>query len=263
MDKWVRLVSMTVLMLMIGSWSVSHAQNLSQDRTAMSWADQQRMLSQRMAKNWVLLAHEAMRMEQRQQLTNSIVQFEQNLAQLSMYAQTNSGAWQGDLATLKGQWLVYREVLTKTPQRPLIPQLLAAADYTLKLSEQLVTSLKSAQNLGMTGVLLDVAGQQSMLSQRIVLLYATQTQFGQAGDIGVQYQQAIQSFVRGMKRLESFQGHSPRIKQTIAAVQTRWRFTEYVFQQPCSLARVVDVNCEQLLNDLNAITSAYVVMDVR
>ena len=77
MDKWVRLVSMTVLMLMIGSWSVSHAQNLSQDRTAMSWADQQRMLSQRMAKNWVLLAHEAMRMEQRQQLTNSIVQFEQ------------------------------------------------------------------------------------------------------------------------------------------------------------------------------------------
>lgn len=144
MDKWVRLVSMTVLMLMIGSWSVSHAQNLSQDRTAMSWAD-----------------------------------------------------------------------------------------------------------------------QQSMLSQRIALLYATQTQFGQAGDIGMQYQQAIQSFVRGMKRLESFQGHSPRIKQTIAAVQTRWRFTEYVFQQPRSLARVVDVNCEQLLNDLNAITSAYVVMDVR
>ena len=262
MEGLSRVLMIAGLMLM-SCWSLAHAQNSTLGREALGWADQQRMLSQRMAKNWVLLAHESMRAEQSQQLKNSMGQFEQNLAQLSNLAQQNAAIWQGDLATLKGQWLVYRDLLGKNPQRPLIPQLLATADQTLKLSEQLVMAIKSNQNLGWNGLMLDLAGQQSMLSQRIALLYATQTQFGQAGDIGVQYQQAIQTFVRGMKRLESYQGHSPRIKQTIAAVQTRWRFTEYVFQQPRSMARVVDVNCEQLLNDLTAITSSYVVMDAR
>lgn len=257
-----RSIWMLVLMIFM-SVGIAHAQNLSKDRSAMGWADQQRMLSQRMAKNWVLLAHEAMRAEQRQQLNTSMAQFERNLAQLSLYSPRNVGAWQGDLATLKGQWLVYREMLAQSPQRSLIPALLAAADRTLTLSEQLVSSLKASQNLGWNGLMLDLAGQQSMLSQRIALLYATQTQFGQTGDIGVQYQQAIQTFVKGMKRLESYQGHSAQVKQSIAAVQTRWRFTEYVFQQPRSMSRVVDVNCEQLLQDLNVITSAYVTLESR
>lgn len=262
MEGLSRVVMIAALML-ISCWSMAYAQHAGLGREALGWADQQRMLSQRMAKNWVLLAHESMRAEQRQQLKQSMVQFEQNLAQLSSAAPQHPAVWQGDLATLKGQWLVYRDMLGKTPQRALIPQLLLTADQTLKLSEQLVTSIKNSQNLGWNGLMLDLAGQQSMLSQRIALLYATQTQFGQAGDIGVQYQQAIQTFVRGMKRLESYQGHSPRVKQSIAAVQTRWRFTEYVFEQPRSMARVVDVNCEQLLNDLNAITSSYVAMDAR
>eukprot|EP01030_Chromulinospumella_sphaerica_P020113 gene20113-20019_t len=102
---------------------------------AINKAGRQRMLSQRMAKAWLMLAHQADANPARQALAQSIKLFERQLAELKAYAP------QADIRTtyteLEASWGAYKTVLTTAqPSKDAASSLLQADAKVLALAHQ-------------------------------------------------------------------------------------------------------------------------------
>jgi hypothetical protein len=242
-----------LLILVFGVWSVCAAAVLTEGE-AVNRAGQQRMLSQRMAKSWALLAQHSMFAVQKEQLVQSMHRFEDNLQQLQTYSAQHEGVLQQPLTVLVQQWDGYRQVLLSEPSMAQIPALLAQSEQTLQKAELLVKQMMAQSHDGGLAEVVAVSGRQRMLSQRIAWLYAVSSS---ATDQVQARQQAIAGFGQALLRLQKYAGNTPQTRQVLREVSIRWNFAQHIFAQPKPLFRVLDTTCEQLLTQMDQATTLY------
>jgi len=251
-ESMMRQISVLLLMV-VGFWSMSAYAALTEGE-AVNRAGQQRMLSQRMAKSWALLAQHSMFAVQKEQLVQSMHRFEDNLQQLQSYSAQQGGGLQQPLAVLTQQWGAYRAVLLSQPKAAQVPQLLAQSEQTLQKAEVLVKQMMAQSKNGGLAEVVAVSGRQRMLSQRIALFYAVSAT---TADQAQARQQAIVAFEQALARLQGYSGNTPALQQVLRDVSIRWKFAKHIFAQPKPLFRVLDTTCEQLLTQMDQATTLY------
>jgi len=131
--------------------------------------------------------------------------------------------------------------------------LLMLSEQTLQSAEQVVKQLTMQKQANVLAHTIAVSGRQRMLSQRIVLLYAVRDHKNDPQA----YQQAISAFNQALTALKNDPKNTPEIRQRLQEVAVRWRFAQHIFSQPKPLLRILESNCEQLLKDMDDITSMY------
>ena len=224
---------------------------------AMNLSGMQRMLSQRIAKSYLMLGAEVRPEQAEQQLDQSIAKFESNYLALNEYAPSTE--IRGALEQAGQTWQQYRELVLSRPQPSAALRVLALSDRLLAQSERVVQLLERHSG-GQHAMLVNRSGRQRMLSQRIAKLYLAISWRLPVEGLHAQFDQAVSEFELALAELQQARENTPAIAKGLEAADAQWRFTRAGFDLASDsryVPTVITVTTETLLWQMHELTNQY------
>ncbi len=224
-----------------------------------------RMLSQRLAKAYLLKAMDIQPKKVHRQFIESQQLFVSNLAELESFSQSISDAIPLKMAikVIKTQWHSYRNSLIKPTNKIHAGEILALSDRTLAACEALVVQLEqSAQRQSARWV--NLSGRQRMLSQRIAKFYSAISLSGNLALYDQGLQQAVNEFDDALQALIHSPDNTHFLNHKLNKVATQWNFSKQGFKslnKGESTPLVIFMTTETILKQMNDITALYEAID--
>lgn len=249
-----RLLSIFLLGL---SLLASASQAALSDAEALNMAGMQRMLSQRIAKNYLMIGADVRTDQAAQQLDESLATFESNYQALNVYAPTPD--IRQALASSEETWRTYRELALSSPDRKNAVQILALSDRLLADSERVV-QLVEAHSGNRASQLVNRSGRQRMLSQRIATLYLALSWKLPVDGLEANFNQAVAEFDQALHDLIAAQQNTAAINKALEQANAQWRYARAGFRLSADsryVPTVIATTTETLLRQMNELTSQY------
>ena len=250
--KWLCLASTLSLLI-----ATLPAEAVINDAEAINKAGRQRMLSQRIAKNYIMMGSDVNPDIASKELDKSMALFEQQFLELQKYAPTDK-IYQSlnDVAII---WQNYRLKVLTTPTKEEALIIMTISDQLLASSETVVKEIAAYANQ-QTGQLVNLSGRQRMLSQRIAKLYTARAWGIQDQSVDNALLTAIDEFDDALMTLQKSEFNSNEINTKLAKVKSQWDFTNAGFKisdQGHFVPNMVSVTTESILKKMNDITYDY------
>ncbi|MCW8827318.1 MAG: type IV pili methyl-accepting chemotaxis transducer N-terminal domain-containing protein, partial [Gammaproteobacteria bacterium] len=162
--------------------NIAHAQ-ITSIADAINKSGRQRMLSQRILSTYYQVGKNINTTKSKQQLIDAVNLFESQLTELQEYAKKSSIVQQqqeknidlnGALNKVSRLWIPAKKIATEEVQRSRAEELRDLNEALLKASHAVVLQLQSLSG-SESGRLVNIAGRQRMLSQRLSSLYILQS----------------------------------------------------------------------------------------
>jgi hypothetical protein len=227
------------------------------DAQAINVSGMQRMLSMRIAKNYLMLGSQIRPDIANQQLDHSLALFEDNQQALSSYAP--SAEIKTALAQDAQLWQRYRSLALSPPTPASAGELLTLAEQLLAQCEQTVELI--AQHSGPAGnQLINRSGRQRMLSQRIAMLYIALSWHLPQANLRDNFNRSVSEFDQALSSLQQAPENSRKITALLAKAQAQWQFSRSGFQlseQDRYVPTLISTTSETLLQQMHSLTQAY------
>ncbi|PJI98506.1 PilJ/NarX-like methyl-accepting chemotaxis transducer [Acidovorax sp. 69] len=238
----------------------AHAE-ISDLNDAINKAGRQRMLSQRMGKAWLALAHKADTPAARTVLDQSLALFERQLGELKAYAP--SSTIRDTYVKLEGAWADHKTTLMgTTPSRDGVAALLQADAKVLALAHQGTVQYEAAQGKPV-GHLVNIAGRQRMLSQRMAKFCLSAMLSVDTAAATTEIAKARDEFLSATELLRNAPQANARIRQELLLADGQWVFFDAALQRLGTASNTfrqvseVFVSSENLLASMDRVTSMY------
>lgn len=249
------LLLLTVLLILPPS--TSRATNeITSYGEAINQAGRQRMLTQRMLKAWCQMGQDIRYLEAKTQLKDGMELFVAQLARLTDFAETE--AIQSNLRGIQEQWTQVQEALMQKPTQEALSPLRDQLEALLSASHQVVVQLAKESGT-QAGHLVNIAGRQRMLSQRMSNLYLIKAWGLDNPGFEEHYRMAVSEFEAALEELRAAPQNTPEIATLLEDVSKKW----FVFREGNDLAsgdfvplltvRMLD----GILKDMNTVTGLY------
>jgi nitrate/nitrite-specific signal transduction histidine kinase len=228
---------------------------------AINKAGRQRMLSQRMGKAWLANLQNVEPTVAKQVLDKSMALFDRQLVELKAFAP--SPAVLSTYHKLETVWSDYKVALVgKEPSRDRAASLLQLDTKVLALAH-LGTQQYESELSKPVGKLVNIAGRQRMLSQRMAKFYLAATLQVDAATASLEINKARSEFTAAMQLLKSAPEATTRIKEERALAEAQWVFFDNALsnlhegaQRPRPMADVF-LASENLLSVMDRVTGLY------
>jgi hypothetical protein len=228
---------------------------------AINKAGRQRMLSQRMGKAWLALVHQTSSANAQLVLDRSIALFDRQLVELKAYAPTPE--IRDTYLKLEDVWSGYKATLVGTaPNRSNAHAVLEADAKVLVLAHQGTVQYETALNRPV-GKLVNVAGRQRMLSQRMAKFYFAAMPPVDVSMASAEITKSRTEFLSAMDLLRNAPQVTDRIRSELQLADGQWFFFDQALknmQISGAKARALSdvfVTSENLLSVMDRVTGMY------
>ena len=249
-------VSLASSLLLSGVSNTANAQQLNLSQS-INQAGLQRMLSQRMAKNYILLSQEIDIQAAADELDESSALFEENLFKLN----ASIGDTDSKLALkkLKQSWYGFRQFVLNDANKNQTAQVVDRSTLLLKSAHALVLSLERSSR-AQSDHLINVSGRQRMLSQRLAMLYYASHSGMQEKKFQQEMHKTSRQFGQALTKLMAAKENNTEINEALEEVNNQWSFYKTKFNGSNKgrfSPKTIKVVSESLLKEMNNITKLY------
>jgi hypothetical protein len=228
---------------------------------AINKAGRQRMLSQRMAKAWLAIGQGLDVQRAQRILSDSMALFDRQFFELKAFAPTPS--IRATYAALDPVWSEYKMALVgAAPGRNTAPSLVVLDSRVLQLAHQGTVQLE-AESGQAVGRLVNIAGRQRMLSQRMAKFYLALSWKAEVAEARRELDIARGEFTQALATLYDAPQATVQIRQELDLARQQWVFFENALQSAAegSLAaqRATQVfsTSENILEVMDRVTGHY------
>jgi len=224
---------------------------------AINRAGRQRMLSQRCAKGWRMLVDGVLPEKAKSILDGSIRLFDQQLVDLRALLPNDEIRSAHQL--LESEWGRYRSLLTDI--RADAKLVWGGSEATLSAAHKLTLAYERTSGTP-AGRLVNLAGRQRMLSQRMAKAYL----FRQAGvnpePAREMLDTAMKEFSKALDELKTAPQNTAQIKSELALVDQQWFFFQNSLSQRAAedmkrAAASVATTSERILEEMDSVVALY------
>mgnify|MGYP003385592373 CR=1 FL=1 len=227
---------------------------------AINKAGRQRMLSQRAAKSYMALGQNVLPDLSQKVLAASLALFDAQLVELAAYSPTAEiGATYNEL---KATWAEYKAAVSKVPDLPGAERVILLSGKVLQLANRGTVQLEGVSG-NPTGQLINVAGRQRMLSQRMAAFYLASSWHVQGVASLAVVTAARDEFVKAHLLLRSAPETTESIKSELAIADMQFTFFEAALQSlkpgesNAQASANVFTTSERILQVMNNVTGMY------
>lgn len=227
--------------------------------SAINKAGRQRMLSQRMAKAYCQVGLGVEVERSRRILEESVSLFDRQLADLKTFAPTPEIKETYD--RLGQTWIVYKQLLTGSePNTESAKKIAIASEDVLKLAQQGTVQLETHSGTA-AGKLINLAGRQRMLSQRIAKTSMLRAWGITSPQMAQELDGAVREFANAQELIAAAPQNTPAIRNELQLARVQWLFFEEALKQTggsrAEQAKNIATTSERILQVMDHVTGMY------
>jgi nitrate/nitrite-specific signal transduction histidine kinase len=223
---------------------------------AINIAGSQRMLTQRMMKAYSAIGIDVDSDNAQQQLNDAVLRFELQLERLSRaYEASLAGP---ALEEVRNLWPGHKTTLLAPISKSNAQHLLHSNEKLLIASHNVVLALEDMSETRI-GQLVNIAGRQRMLGQRLAMFYMLRNWDIENARIRSESEQARNEFRGALERLISAPENTPAIRAALADAERQWTLFEHSLKRDGAemVPLIVASTSESLLQKMDEITLLY------
>ena len=233
-------------------WAVE----IADDASAINIAGKQRMYTQRLLKDYAMVGMGNTFGNPKKDLASTIRAFDDHLKSLQAYAK--DAATKAALSEEEKAWKPLKKMLKETPDVQKGGELQKKLEVLLKLSDKTTTMFVKASGKA-SEELVNIAGRQRMLSQRMASLYMLKVWGVSEPEFKEKLDDTLNLFKQSHKRLEKADINTNETKKLLAKVKRSFMFFEMMNRSKSKFVpSLIYKKSDDILKKMNRVTELYV-----
>lgn len=253
---FIRIVFLAIFMA--GAVYAIEIKNLAQ---AVNEAGRQRMLTQRMLKDYAMIGMENSFGNPQEDLKKVMDTFEDHLVGLTAFA--TDPETKKSLEVQRKLWDPIKKMLQEPPSKEKAEELQKKLDELLKAADT-TTKLFAKQTGKKSGAIINISGRQRMLSQRMAGLYMLRVWGIKDPEFKKKMDAAMQLFSTSLDKLMHSELNTDEINKLLARVKNNFMFFQVMNRsQDHYIPSLIYKKSNEILKDMNTVTGLYAAEKVR